>query len=77
MKLLYCGDCGNYLMTASGDCRDCSCGWKQPAQEEYETDFIRAIREAYEAGYDAGWEDSKEFGGYNALTKADEYLEGL
>lgn len=77
MNKLYCGDCGNYLMTASGDCRDCSCGWKQPVEEEHGSEFDSAIRAAYEAGYDAGWEDSKEFEGYNALTKAEEYLEGL
>lgn len=26
---LYCPKCGNYLETSSGDCADCSCGWRQ------------------------------------------------
>lgn len=32
MKYLYCQECNNYLMTSSGDCSDCVCGWKQPPQ---------------------------------------------
>lgn len=33
MKLLYCPDCGNYLEGGCGDLVDCSCGWRQPADE--------------------------------------------
>ncbi len=33
MKLLYCPDCWNYLEGGCGDLVDCSCGWRQPADE--------------------------------------------
>lgn len=33
MKLLYCPECSNYLEGGCGDLIDCSCGWRQPADE--------------------------------------------
>lgn len=27
---LYCPECGNYLLTPSGEYGDCGCGWRQP-----------------------------------------------
>lgn len=46
MKLLYCPDCGNYLEGGCGDLVDCSCGWRQPADEpecaEFEPDWASA-----------------------------------
>ena len=39
MKLLYCPDCGNYLEGGCGDLVDCSCGWRQPADEPEYADF--------------------------------------
>lgn len=36
---LYCPECGNYLLTGSGDLVDCSCGWRQPTTEEEDGGF--------------------------------------
>ena len=44
MKRIYCPDCGNYLMTASGEI-DCSCGWKQDPDEP-----VCFVLEEYDAG---------------------------
>lgn len=49
MKRIYCPDCGEYLMTASGEV-DCHCGWKQ---EPDEPKYI--VLEEYDAGYLNGY----------------------
>lgn len=32
MTRLYCPECSEYLEGGDGECHDCSCGWKQPAE---------------------------------------------
>ncbi|WIF73772.1 hypothetical protein QN092_07840 [Proteus vulgaris] len=39
MKKLYCPECSNYLEGGDGECKDCYCGWKQPAGEEKQSTF--------------------------------------
>lgn len=42
MQKMYCPECSNYLMVGTGECVDCSCGWKQDVATvicECNTDF--------------------------------------
>lgn len=45
MKLLYCRDCGSYLMAGDGECHDCHCGWKQPEDPPLELEDLLEERE--------------------------------
>ncbi|WP_249215366.1 MULTISPECIES: hypothetical protein [unclassified Providencia] len=39
MKKLYCPECSAYLEGGDGECKDCRCGWKQPAEEAKESEL--------------------------------------
>ena len=53
MKRIYCPECREYLLTASGEI-DCSCGWKQDPDEP-----TQVVLEEYDAGI------LNDFGGGN------------